>query len=52
MELERWRAQLEAIPDTLDRDCYTYRQGVRFKLIAPIPQKVDFYFERIIREDG
>ena len=25
MELERWRAQLEAIPATLARDCYTYR---------------------------
>lgn len=33
MDLERWRAQLEAIPATLARDCYTYRQGVRFGLV-------------------
>ena len=46
MELEHWRAQLEAIPATLDRDCYTYRQGLRFGLIWPMPHKVKFYFEQ------
>ena len=51
MELERWRAQLEAIPATLARDCYTYRQGVRFGLVKPVPQKVEFYFEKISKAD-
>ena len=46
MELERWRAQLEAIPATLARDCYTYRQGVRFGLVKPVSQKVEFYSKK------
>ena len=52
MELERWRAQLEAIPATLARDCYTYRQGVRFGLVKPVPQKVEFYFEKISKAES
>lgn len=47
MSLEKWRAQLEAIPATLERDCYTYRQGVRFGLVVPAPHTVEFYFERV-----
>lgn len=51
MELDRWREQLEAVPATLERDCYTYRQGVRFGLVIPAPHKVEFYFERISRPE-
>lgn len=50
MSLEKWRVQLEAIPATLERDCYTYRQGVRFGVVAPMQHKVVFYFEKIGRK--
>ena len=51
-DLERWRAQLEAIPAVLTRDSYTYRQGVRFGLVRPVQKKVEFYFERLVREEA
>lgn len=31
--LEGWRRILEAMPATLERDCYTYRQAVRFGMV-------------------
>lgn len=37
---------LEAMPATLERDCYTYRQAVRFGMVKPTPKKITFYFER------
>lgn len=45
--LEGWRKILEATPATLERDCYTYRQAVRFGMVTPTPRKVTFYFERL-----
>ena len=45
--LEGWRKMLEATPDTLARDCYTYRQAVRFGTVTPTPKKIVFYFERV-----
>lgn len=51
MELKWWREQIERIPDTLLRDCYTYRRGLSFGMVAPMPHKVVFYFERISREE-
>lgn len=45
--LEGWRKILEAMPETLRRDCYTYRQAVKFGLVEPHPQPVVFYFERM-----
>lgn len=45
--LEGWRQILEAIPATLERDCYTYRQAVRFNMVKPTPKKITFYFEKI-----
>lgn len=45
--LEGWRRILEAIPKTLERDCYTYRQGVKFGLVSPSPKKITFYFETL-----
>lgn len=44
--LEGWRKMLEATPTTLERDCYTYRQAVRFGVVTPTPKKVIFYFEK------
>lgn len=44
--LEGWRKMLEATPETLERDCYTYRQAVRFGTVTPTPKKITFYFER------
>ena len=43
--LEGWRKMLEAIPSTLERDSYTYRQGLRFGLVEPRPRKIVFWFE-------
>lgn len=34
------------LPATLERDCYTYRQAVRFGMVKPTPKKITFYFER------
>lgn len=45
--LEGWRKMLEATPDTLERDCYTYRQAVRFGMVTPTPRRVTFYFEKL-----
>ena len=45
--LEGWRKMLEATPDTLARDCYTYRQAVRFGTVKPTPKKIVFYFETL-----
>lgn len=44
--LEGWRRILEAMPATLERDCYTYRQAVRFGMVKPTPKKITFCFER------
>ena len=44
--LEGWRKMLEATPETLERDCYTYRQAVRFGTVTPTHKKIIFYFER------
>lgn len=44
--LEVWRKQLEAATKTLARDCYTYRNAVRFGQVTETPHKVVFYFER------
>ena len=45
--LEGWRKMLEATPATLKRDCYTYRQAVRFGMVTPTPKRVTFYFEKL-----
>lgn len=45
--LEGWRKMLEAMPATLERDCYTYRQAVRFGVVTPTPKKIMFYFEKV-----
>lgn len=44
--LEGWRRMLEETPETLERDCYTYRQAVRFGTVTPTPKKIAFYFEQ------
>lgn len=48
--LEGWRRILEAMPATLERDFYTYRQAVRFSMVKPTPKKITFYFERMGEE--
>lgn len=45
--LEGWRRILEAMPATLERDSYTYRQAVRFGMVTPTQKKIVFYFERM-----
>ena len=45
--LEGWRKMIENTPYTLERDCYTYRQAVRFGLVTPKPKRVVFYFEKM-----
>lgn len=45
--LDSFRRMVEAIPHTLMRDSVTYKNGVRFGLIEPKPQKVVFYFEQM-----
>lgn len=45
--LEGWRSMIEKSPEVLLRDCYTYRQAVRFGTVIPSNKKVFFYFERI-----
>lgn len=48
--LEGWRRILEKTPQTLERDCYTYRQAVKFGTVTPTPKKIVFYFEKYNRE--
>ena len=48
--LEGWRRILEKTPQTLERDCYTYRQAVRFGTVTPTPKKIVFYFEKVMND--
>lgn len=47
--LEGWRRILEKTPQTLERDCYTYRQAVRFGTVTPTPKNIVFYFEKVMK---
>lgn len=44
--LESFRKKVEAMPDVLKRDSVTYKNAVRFGLVAPQPHHVTFYFEK------
>ena len=47
LTIEKFRAALERMPGVLMRDNVTYRNAVRFGLIAhPQSPKIKFYFER------
>lgn len=46
LDLEGFRYYIERFPKTLQRDSVTYRNAVRFRMVIPNPQKVEFYFER------
>lgn len=46
MNLESFRKMVENMPTALARDSVTYRNAVRFGLVAPNPYPVTFYFER------
>lgn len=46
MNLESFRKMVENMPTALARDSVTYRNAVRFGLVAPNPHPVTFYFER------
>ena len=48
--LEAWRKQLESTTKVLSRDCYTYRNAVRFGQVTETPHKVVFYFEKEMSE--
>lgn len=45
LDIEKFRAALERMPDVLRRDNGTYRIAVRFGLVTPTPHSVRFYFE-------
>ena len=47
MTVEKMRKAVEAWPAVLNRDSVTYRNAVRFGMVLPAPQKVQFYFEKI-----
>ncbi|MEG0780029.1 MAG: HNH endonuclease signature motif containing protein, partial [Oscillospiraceae bacterium] len=47
MTLDGFRAALERMPGVLMRDSVTYKNAVRFGLVAPSPHKVRFYFEKL-----
>lgn len=47
--LEGFRKMVENMPAVLMRDSVTYKNAVRFGLVAPTPRPVKFYFEQIGR---
>lgn len=49
--LEGWRKMIESIPQKLERDSYIYKVALDYKLIEPIPHKVQFYFEKVGDEE-
>ena len=49
--LEGFRQMLEAMPDTLMRDCVTYKNAVRFGLVIPNKRPIKFYFEKLSKID-
>jgi len=44
--IDQWRRKLEGSAASLERYSSTYRHAFRFGLVAPIQEKVTFYFER------
>ncbi len=47
MSIERFRIYVEGIPATLGRDSVTYRNAVRFGMIADLKRPCIFYFETL-----
>lgn len=47
--LEGFRKMVENMPTVLMRDSVTYKNAVRFGLVAPTPHPVKFYFEQLGR---
>lgn len=45
--LEGFRKMVENMPAVLMRDSVTYKNAVRFGLVAPTPHPVKFYFEQL-----
>jgi 5-methylcytosine-specific restriction endonuclease McrA len=52
LTLEKFRKNIENWPDVLSNGNTTYRNAVRFGMIIPNPHKVEFYFEKISREEA
>lgn len=50
LTVQQFRQMVERMPATLMRDSVTYKNAVRFGLVAPNPHPVVFYFEQ--REEG
>jgi 5-methylcytosine-specific restriction endonuclease McrA len=46
LTLEGFREIISKWPDVLMRDSVTYRNAVRYGLVAPGPHKIVFYFEK------
>ena len=46
MSIESFRKMVENMPTALERDSVTYRNALRFGLVAPNPHPITFYFER------
>ena len=47
MPIEKFRARIGEWTNILERDSVTYRNAVRFGVVAPNPHRVEFYFEKI-----
>lgn len=50
LSVEQFRAMVERIPETLARDCATFKNGVRFGVVRIERKPVIFYFEQVDRE--
>ena len=48
--IENFRRNLERMPQTLMRDCATYRIASRYRLVISNEQSVVFYFEKLAEE--
>lgn len=46
LSVEQFRELVQKIPDTLRRDCVTFKNGVRFGVVSIAREPVVFYYER------
>lgn len=51
LTVERFKIAIERWPDVLMRDSVTYKNAVRFGQVLPNPHPVEFYFEKLRREN-
>lgn len=46
LSVEQFRELVQRIPDTLTRDCVTFKNGVRFGVVRIVREPVVFYYEK------